>query len=107
MHCWLDAAQTYYIINYNKNFYPALHRLNLVVATIFSFYGSQHFQINPLAHLVVGMCDQAQEEEEELGHDCLDEPLDGGLLLTIFVYLLLLLRSLCERQGKENNSDPK
>ena len=53
------------------------------------------------------MCVQAQEEEEELGHDCMDEALDGALLLTIFVYLLLLLRSLCERQGKENNSAPK
>ena len=53
------------------------------------------------------MCVQAQEEEEELGHDCLDEALDGALLLTIFVYLLLLLRSLYEQQGKENNSDPK
>ena len=79
----MDAAQTYYIINYNKNFYPTLQRLNLVVATIFSFYGLQ------------------------LGHDCMDEALDGALLLTILVYLLVFLRYLCERQGKENNSDPK
>ena len=53
------------------------------------------------------MCVQAQEEEEELGYDCMDEALDGALLLTILVYLLVFLRYLCERQGKENNCDPK
>ena len=42
------------------------------------------------------MCVQTQDEEEELRHDCLDEALDGALLLTILVYLLLFLSSLCE-----------
>lgn len=50
---------------------------------------------------------QAQEEEEGLGHDCLDEALDGALLLTILVYLLVFLRYLCEQQGKENKSYTK
>ena len=53
------------------------------------------------------MCVQAQEEEEELGHDCMDEALDGALLLTILVYLLVFLCYLCEQQGKENKSYTK
>ena len=102
MHRQLDVAQTL--------LHHQLQQELLSHPAAIEFGCSYHFQFLWLTTFPIKsfrMCVQAQEVEEELGHDCMDEALDGALLLTMFVYLLLFLRYLCERQGKENNSDPK
>ena len=39
-----------------------------------------------------GQKEEEEEEEEEGGNDCLDEALDGAIVLALLAYLLLLPR---------------